>query len=191
MGKISSCYFEEKTMYRRNRWTQALIAAAAVLIVACSSAQAQVKPFKATGSGFADWLPIPVALGGRGPAFHDADGTATELGNYHAEGVVQIDEFTGPLTATFSSQVPVVFTAANGDELHLHYAGTVELIPVSATEFISVWVADFTPADGSTGRFANVIDASITFTAITEPFELADTNIAYSWEGKGTIEFAK
>ena len=124
---------------------------------------------------------IPLAEGLSAP--HDADGTATHLGRYHAEGLVRLDHFTGPTTAEFSSAVPVVFTAANGDELHFDYAGTVELIPLGGGLFVTVWVAEFTPAAGSTGRFAKVIGGSFVMTAVTDPFALGDTDIAYAWEG--------
>src|SRR5262249_32507390 len=83
---------------------------------------------------------------------HDADGTATHMGRYHAEGLVRLDHLTGPTTAEFSSAVPVVFTAADGDELLFDYAGTVELIPLAGGLFVTGWVAEFTPAAGSQPR---------------------------------------
>ena len=111
---------------------------------------------------------------------------------YHAEGLVRLDHFTGPTTADFSSEVPVVFTAANGDELHFDYAGTVELVPLGGDLFVTVWVAPFTPAAGSTGRFADVIGGSFIMTAVTDPFAvLGDTDIAYTWEGSGTLVFRR
>ena len=87
--------------------------------------------------------------------------------------------------------MPVVFTAANGDELHFDYAGTVELVPLGGDLFMTVWVAEFTPAAGSTGRFANVIGGSFIMTAVTDPFALGDTDIAYTWEGSGTLVFRR
>jgi hypothetical protein len=160
-----------------------LVALASALVP--GRAQAQVEPFHVSGSGIVAFIPLVEGLS----APHDADGTATHLGRYHAEGLVRLDHFTGPTTADFSSAVPVVFTAANGDELHFDYAGTVELIPLGGGLFVTVWVAEFTPAAGSTGRFANVIGGSFIMTAVTEPFALGDTDIAYEWEGNGTLEF--
>jgi hypothetical protein len=166
-----------------------LIAALAVctLALAPSGAQAQIEPFKVTGSAIVDFIPLVEGQA----AHHDADGTATHMGRYHAEGLVRLDHFTGPTTADFSSAVPYVFTAANGDELHFDYVGTVELIPVSGDMLITVWVAEFRPAAGSTGRFAKVIGGSFIMTAVTEPFALGDTDIAYMWEGSGHLEFRR
>jgi hypothetical protein len=150
-------------------------------------AHAQVEPFHVSGSGIVDFIPLAEGLS----APHDADGTATHLGRYHAEGLVRLDHFTGPTTADFSSAVPVVFTAANGDELHFDYAGTVELVPLGGDLFMTVWVAEFTPAAGSKGRFADVIGGSFIMTAVTDPFAPGDTDIAYTWEGSGTLVFRR
>jgi|GEM_PF-4727075 len=156
--------------------------------VYASLADAQILPFELTGSGDAAFIPLTPGES----AFHDADGTATFLGNYHAEGMVRLDEFTSQTTGNFSSAVPIVFTGENGDELHMDYAGSVELTPVGVGEFFSTWIAEFTPVVGSsTGQFANVIDGSILVTAITDPFTLADpTNVPYSWSGPpGWLKF--
>jgi hypothetical protein len=160
---------------------------AIITVLAPTRVQAQVEPFKVSGSGIVDFIPQH----GGPPAPHDADGTATHLGRYHAEGLVQLDDSTGPMTWEFSSAEPVVFTAANGDELRFDYAGTVELVPLGGGLFMTVWVAEFTPAAGSTGRFAKVTGGSFIMTAITEPFALGDTDIAYEWEGSGTLEFRR
>lgn len=147
----------------------------------------QVTPFQINGRGIVDFIPLAEGLASP----HDADGFATLLGRYHAEGLVRLDRFTSPTTAEFSSAEPVVFTGANGDELHCDYAGTVRLIPLGGTRFMSIWVAEFTPAPGGTGSFANVIGGGFTMTAITAPFTLGDTNIAYRWDGAGTLEFRR
>jgi hypothetical protein len=158
-----------------NRTIGMLILCGLAVALAPGRAHAQVEPFKVSGSGIVDF--IPLIPGQAAP--HDADGTATHLGRYHAEGLVRLDGFTSPTTAEFSSAVPVVFTAANGDELHFDYAGTVELVPLGGGLFATVWVAEFTPAVGSTGRFANVIGGSFIMTVVTDPFALGDTDIAY------------
>ena len=65
------------------------------------------------------------------------------------------------------------------------------LVPLGGDLFMTVWVAEFTPAAGSTGRFADVIGGSFIMTAVTDPFALGDTDIPYTWEGSGTLEFRR
>jgi hypothetical protein len=57
----------------------------------------------------------------------------------------------------------------------------------------AVWTAEFTPVPSeSTGRFAKVVGGSFIMVATTEPFVFGpDDPVAYTWEGKGTIEFKK
>lgn len=168
----------------------ALTACTLALAFASSRADAQVKPFKVTGGGVASkGLPLAVDV----PAPHWAVGQATELGNYVGSGFFQVDQFTGPLSGDFSSAVPFVFTAANGDDLAFDYAGTVELFPTPDGRAVAVFVATFTPAlDLCTGRFAKVIGGSFVMTAITEPFVLGSTDpTRYTWSGEGTLEFRK
>jgi hypothetical protein len=180
-------------MIRKSRWNtgvSSLVSLVAVLVVACPPAHAQVKPFKVTGGGVASkGLPLAVDV----PAPHWAVGQATELGNYVGSGFFEIDQFTGPLSGDFSSAVPFVFTAANGDDLAFDYAGTVELFPTPDGRAVAVFVATFTPAlDLCTGRFAKVIGGSFVMTAITEPFVLGSTDpTRYTWSGEGTLEFRK
>jgi hypothetical protein len=172
----------------RNRFRIALVLSMIALGLSATPAHAQVVPFKVTGSGVVDFIPLIPGLASP----YDADGTATHLGRYHAEGAVRLDEFTGPLTGNFSSAVPNVFVAANGDALAFDYAGSVELIPLGDGWFTTVWVAEFTPAPGSTGRFANVVDGSFIMTAVSAPFTLEDPfDVAYSWSGDGWLEFAR
>jgi hypothetical protein len=150
--------------------------------------QAQVRPFRVSGAGTVAYIPFP----GDPPANHWAVGNANMLGNYYADGWVRVDEFTSATTANFSSAVPVVFTAANGDELHFDYAGEVTIADAGGGMFTSVWVAKFTPVIGaSTGRFERVIGGSFIMTASTAPFFFTDTDIPYSWEGNGTLEFQR
>ncbi len=159
---------------------------AMLLALGAAPARAQVVPFKVTGAGVAEF--IPLVPGQASP--HDAIGTATHLGRYQAEGLVRLDAFTGPTTGAFSSAKPVAFTAANGDVLCFDYEGQVELIFVGNGRFITVWVAEFTPASGSTGRFERVVDGSFVMTAISDPFLLeAPFLVGYSWSGSGWIAF--
>jgi hypothetical protein len=168
----------------------ALATALVVVLTLSGRADAQVVPFKVTGSGVAGYLPLP----GEAPAPHYATGTATHLGEYYGSGKVQVDWSTfDPETGTadFFSAEPFVFEAANGDQLAFNYAGTVYLIPRADGLFDSMWVADFTPVpEACTGRFADVIDGSFTMTAITEPFFPTQTDVSYTWSGEGWIEFA-
>jgi hypothetical protein len=171
---------------------------AAPLTFLCQTAQAQVKPFKVTGAGFVEYVPLP----GDDPAMHTAVGTATHLGKYENIGHVRVDKLTGPTTAEFSSALPCVFTAANGDKLAFHYGrpdfgaagpGVVELFPTEDGKFIAAWLAEFTPVrSASTGRYKKVVDGSFFMLAVTEPFVLgARDPVAYTWEGEGWIEFRK
>lgn len=171
----------------KSRTFATLILCALAAALAPGRAHAQVEPFKVSGRGIVDF--IPLTPGQAAP--HDADGTATHLGRYHAEGLVRLDGFTSLTTAGFSSAAPVVFRAANGDELHFDYAGAVELIPLDGDLFMTVWFAEFTPAAGSTGRFAKVIGGSFIMTAVTAPFALGEADVAYEWEGSGTLEFRR
>lgn len=173
-------------MFRRGRWMEVVFVVAAVLAVTCGTADAQTRPFRATGAGVVDWSPLA------GPSPHSADGTATFLGRYSSVGVVQIDLIIDESHALFSSTVPVVFTAANGDELHLDYAGLITLTPAGGGLVTAVWDAVFTPVLGSsTGRFARVIGGSIRFIAHSDvPFHpVTGTDIGYRWVGTGSLTF--
>ncbi len=56
------------------------------------------KPFKISGGGEAAYFPFP----GLPPTTFYADGTATQLGKYHAEGAFQFDTVDlATLTGTF------------------------------------------------------------------------------------------
>ena len=78
----------------------------------------------------------------------------------------------------------------------LHYAGIVTLTPVldennqPTGEFTSRWVADFTPVtDQCTGRFQKVVGGSFEMIATTGAIALTDTDIPYTWEGDGTLQW--
>ncbi len=143
-----------------------------------------VKPFKVSGGGTADFLPL---VPGTFSPFN-ATGTATNLGKYTGEGSLQVDAANN----TFSSYEPFVFVGANGDELHFTFEGVVELEPITATTFRSTWTATFTPVIGeNTGKFANVVGGSLTMIAQTGEFELTDPDIPYTWKGTGELEYGK
>jgi hypothetical protein len=184
-----------------NRVAVRLAALAAVLTLACQTASAQVKPFKVTGGGYAP-DGISLILGTAAP--HSAVGEATELGKYSGEGFFQLLDFTGPLTAEFSSAPNFVFTAANGDKLAFTYGdtdngaaqpGQVTLIPQADGSFVGVFVAEFNPdLANCTGRFKKVIGGSFTMIAQSEPFFILGpdtTPFAYTWQGEGKLTFGK
>jgi len=167
------------------------------LALASPPTQAQVvKPFKVTGAGIVDFIPVVPFVA----AHHFAIGEATELGRYYGEGEVQLLGFTSATTADFDSAIPFVYIAANGEKLAFTYGdtsngaaqpGQVTLYPASNGEFVAVFVAEFNPVPAQcTGWFANIIGGSFIMVAVTEPFELgAFDPVDYSWEGEGTLTF--
>ncbi len=184
--------------------TAAFLIAVAAVTLACTDAQAQVKPFKIKGSGD---IPLGISFVPGVASPHWSIGQATHLGKYYGEGEAQILAFTGPTTANFSSAIPFVFTAANGDDLAFTYGrtdngaaspGEVTLFPVDNGQFIAVWVAEFNPVpELCTGRFAHVVDGSFIMIAETDPFSLPanptdpTAPVWYSWYGNGWIELQK
>ena len=200
-----------KRISRLNNVVVAVTALLALFVVACGTANAQskplMKPFKMTGVGLADYIPLPPPPeelpGKANMAYHFAIGTATHLGKYFGEGIEQTVMSTGPLTAQFSSAVPFVFTGANGDDLAFHYGrvdfgaavpGFVELYPQDDGKFIAVFFAEFTPVlELCTGRFEKVIGGSFFMVATTEPFVPGtfEPPVAISWEGEGALEWAR
>ncbi len=161
-------------------------------------ATGQIKPFKISGGGIAEYLPFP----GDDPAFHFAVGTATHLGKYHGMGRIRTETFDpNTFSGTFSSAEPFVFTAANGDDLAFDYGrddlnatgpGTFQLFPAGGNKVVAIFVSEFNPnLKLCTGRFKRVIAGSFVMIATTEPFVPGNRNIAYTWEGKGSIEFKK
>jgi hypothetical protein len=178
-----------------------LVALTASLALTSSRAEAQVKPFKITGGGYA---PDGIALSPDTPAPHSATGNATELGNYTGEGWFQILEHTGPLSAEFSSAPNFVFVAANGDHLAMTYGdtnngaaepGQVTLVPNSDDSFTAYFVAEFNPdLPNCTGRFAKLTGGSFIMYAVSEPFFIVGTSTTpfnYTWSGSGTLTFGK
>ncbi|WP_339912202.1 hypothetical protein [Symmachiella dynata] len=171
-----------------------LVVLLAVFVITSNTAEAQkLKPFKVSGEGFVDFIPLTV-----GPtANHTSQGTATHLGAYHlSAAAVQLDseivfDEDGVGTADFSSAVDPVFVAANGDQLTLHYDGVVMAIPQPNGTYRTFWVADFTPVPaGNTGRFKKVTGGSFVMYAESEPFiPGVSTDVYYEWEGDGFLEW--
>lgn len=191
-------------MIRRNWKIVELIAIAAVLVMACGTTHAQVKPFKIVGAGLGtEGIPLP----GAPSRPHWAAGTATHLGKYYGDGRVQTDTNNlafhgdGSITGEFGSAVPFVFAGADGDELACHYGrtafgaaepGTFLLAPLGGGVYMAFWIAEFVPvAEECTGKFAGVSGSWIMY-ARSEPFVLgASDPVAYSWQGQGSLTFAK
>ncbi len=188
------------------RWKMSIAALAMVVTLAGGAAQAQVKPFKISGTGVApSGLPLP----GQEPRSHWSVGVATHLGLYFGNGKVQTDSAafdpaTGHIAGEFGSGSPYVFTAANGDQLVCWYGrtdhgaakpGTFELTIVDIladgslvveAKFIAEFVVQ--PKD-STGKFAGVTGSWIMY-AQSLPFVLgSDDPLFYSWEGAGSLKF--
>jgi hypothetical protein len=176
-----------------------LIALTASVALTSSRAEAQVKPLKITGGGYA---PDGISLIPHTPAPHSATGNATELGNYTGEGWFQILDYTGPATAEFSSAPNFVFVAANGDHLAMTYGdtsngaaepGQVTLVPNSDGSLTAIFVAEFNPdLPNCTGRFAKLTGGSLIMLAVSDPFFIdgfSTTPFNYTWSGSGTLTF--
>jgi hypothetical protein len=172
---------------------------AAIVMLACARANAQVKPLIITGGGTA---PDGISLIPLTPAPHPTTGNATELGRYTGLGFFQILNFTGPLTAQFSSAPDVTFVAANGDKLVMTYGvvangaarpGQVTLTPNADGSFSAVFVAEFNPVLAKcTGRFASVTSGSLIMIAMSSPFFIVGTNttpFTYVWQGEGQLVY--
>jgi hypothetical protein len=182
----------------RNPLIAALIVVAFAFASGEDRAQAQVKPFKINGGGLA---PDGLSLIPGVPAFHNATGQATELGRYSGAGFFTILDYTGPLTAEFSSAPYFVFTAANGDNLVCTYGvsspGEVTLTPHSDGSVTAVFVAEFNPVPAlCTGRFAKLTGGGFLMIAKSSPFfllfdQFKSTPFTYTWEGVGTLEYGK
>ena len=177
------------------------IALAASLALTSSRAEAQVKPLKITGGGYA---PDGISLIPDTPAPHSAEGNATELGKYTGQGWFQILNYTGDYTAAFSSAPNFVFVAANGDHLAMTYGdiengaeepGQVTLVPNSDGSFTAYFVAEFNPdLPNCTGRFAKLTGGSLIMYAVSDPFFIQGTSTTpfnYTWSGTGTLTFGK
>jgi hypothetical protein len=188
-------------MFVRNPLAAALAVLAVALVVDGNRVRAQEKAFQIVGAGYG---PVGLPLPGQDPRPHWAIGEATHLGRYYGEGSVRtltadFNPDNGHFTGTFESGEPFVFEAANGDILACDYGhvadhpGTFELVPTGDPGvYVAYWVAEFVPVDSlCTGKFKG-ITGSWTMYAQSEPFVLgSDDPIAYSWEGRGTLTFAK
>lgn len=186
----------------RHLLKNAVVVVTFALALGQGQADAQVKPFKITGSGF---VPDGLSLIPGVATPHVSTGQATELGNHTGAGFFTILDFTSPLTAEFSSAPTYVFTAANGDKLAVTYGdvengaqspGEVTLTPNDDGSFSAVFVAEFNPVPSQcTGRFAKVTGGGWVMIAKSSPFffisETATTPFFYTWEGEGTLTFQK
>jgi len=139
-----------------------LSTSAAATVPPALEATFQTLPLKMQGSGMV--LGDPTVLGG---ADFEASGTASHLGSWTNEGVLEIDPATGAATGS------VVFTAANGDHLNGVFEGTFD----SATG-IAVAVFEWT---GGTGRFA-AASGSAGFVVYQDPTG------SFLFEANGTLD---
>lgn len=157
------------------------------------SAFAQEKPFKISGAGYAEFIPVIPGTS----AEHFAIGHGTGLGDYYGEGSFTLDGFTSPTTANFHSTRPFVFY---GEEqtLACDYGvvspGEVTLMPSPVPgKFIAVFVAKFTAVPSlSTGQFKKIIGGSFTMIAVSEPFVPGVYSPTfYTWKGEGSFTYKK
>jgi hypothetical protein len=177
-----------------------LLAIALCLATGTPRAEAHTKKFKITGGGYApDGLPlIPYT-----PGMHTVAGNATELGKYTGEGFFQLLDYTGQLSAEFSSAPNCLFIGANGDQLAMTYGvvangakqpGQLTLVPNNDGSFTAYFVAEFNPdVANCTGKFEDVTGGSIIMYAVSDPFFILGTTTTpfnYTWHGEGKIEFS-
>ena len=195
--------------HRKHRLAGVIVVVMA-LGVSIQQATAQVKAFQISGSGniLEDLPPAPGAT-----AMHEATGNATHLGKYYGWGAVKIETIDfATLTGTFSSEMPFVFEAANGDLLVFQYgrtdpasgasptaaqAGVVEFKDAGGGLVFAEWDAEFNPVpELCTGRFRHVVAGSFRMIAITDPFDPMfpiPAGLPYVWSssGRGWLEFDK
>jgi hypothetical protein len=120
------------------------------------------------------------------------------------EGWFQILDYTGPLSAEFSSAPNFVFVAANGDRLAMTYGdtnngaeqpGQVTLVPNGDGSLTAYFVAEFNPdLPNCTGRFAKLTGGSLIMYAVSDPFFILGTSTTPfedSWSGSGMLTFGK
>lgn len=121
------------------------------------------QPFKGNAEGTITDVsagPEGVALGGF------ASGHATQLGLYTREEQLLLNPATGAFTGE------IVFTAADGDELHCTLAGNF----ISATDAIGVYTIT-----GGTGRFAQASGTAEFFASLPD-------GIHYTVEFEGSLD---
>jgi len=180
-----------------------LIALVTLFALTPQRAEAQIKPFKVTGSGNAP-EGLSLNLGNASP--YTMSGTATHLGKYSGFGIAYVTAFdSGPfldgaaLSGSFSGGF--VFVAANGDRLVCEHPGTFAVYPDGEGRWYAIFDAIFTPTsltiDGttyeSTGRFLDV-DGGFRMIATTESFDIDLENFVtsefdLSWVGDGWLDF--
>ena len=196
-------------MFRESRLTTLivpLVALAAILNLACPSAEAKTKHFKIFGVGAGpEGLPLP----GQPARPHWVVGHATTWHTYGSGTVT--DSAGGPdengrITGEFGSGSPFVFVGANRDRLACQYGrtefgaeepGYFELTIVAVLDDGSLvvealWIAEFVvQPELCAGKFADVTGSWIMY-AQSEPFVLgSDDPVYYSWEGEGELEFGR
>ena len=169
----------------------------ALLVATAGTAAARVTPFKVSGHGIVEFVPLPGEQ-----AVHVAVGEGTHLGRYFGAGIVRPEMFTSESSASFSSAVPYIFFGEGGSRLACHYGqtdlgaatpGNVQLFPTEDGRFTSVWVAEFRPVpELCTGRFRNITGGSFFMIARTEAFVLGGTEpVFYSWSGEGFLKWGR
>ena len=174
----------------------------ALAFVPDAQAANKVKKFKVNGGGNA---PLGASVFGFDSP-HDATGNGIGLGKYSGSGIFNsLSFFPADLEGTFEGVFD--FVKPNGDRLACTYgdtdngaasAGFYFAMPAAGGKFVIVFCAEFNPIpELCTGKFANVVGGSFTMLAISEPIDLTldafgyTPPFKYTWDGEGTLTFAK
>ena len=162
----------------------AIALVAALGFVLNQSSNAQIVPYRVTGTGGVD--PVTGDFGGTSKGLH--------LGKFTFSGnalVVGLDPLNGDFEGTWTAVDTQV--AANRDELHLVGNGTITLIPLVGTMFEAVWSGEWT-VTGGTGRFKNAGPGPepIQMVAVNDPFDIVSDPIWYfSYEKVGEFDLGR
>lgn len=130
---------------------------------------------------------VPLTLGKQ--ADHHVTGESSLWGKYTGDGRLRFDELLNAAAGKFSSSLPFVVTAENGDQICFHYQGTVEILDAGNGLMTTRWVAEFKPIIGSgTGALEPIHGGSFRLTTETDSFSpTAAINVGYRWSGAGVL----
>lgn len=164
-----------------------LLAVIAMGLAAPASARPDARPFKGSVTGEVTFpfvgepcLGDPLFFGGV-RTDTDATGTASHLGR-----TIATSQHCSPATDLITGGT-ATFEAANGDEVHLEYFGTVDPVVSFANqpELDSPIVAELTyEIDGGTGRFEGATgDGTMTVTVLFKGFGPTPWPATWTWSG--------
>ncbi|MFO0912528.1 MAG: hypothetical protein U0795_06210 [Pirellulales bacterium] len=167
----------------RNVFALALVVVVGVL--SARLADAGQIAFTMSGQGVIEAAPVTAGT----QSDYQEQGTATLFGHYTGDGRLRFDELITATSGKFSSALPFIVTAENGDQLCFTYVGDVERTDMGDGLITTRWVADFKPIVGSgTGQFEQVTGGSFRMTAETDAFSPeSNANVAYRTAGTGSL----